>query len=112
MRCQCVNGFISCRAADNINVNVVLPGAVNTPFTTRVLVRARAPAAPGAPRSTHEHLGRPTPLAKTPGPPLNPPPPNKQTDPAKLAYILDRIPLGRLAEPEDVVGPILFLASQ
>ncbi|KAI8476783.1 MAG: short-chain dehydrogenase/reductase SDR [Monoraphidium minutum] len=57
-------------AKDGINVNVVLPGAVNTPFTTRVL-----------------------------------------DDPAKLAYILQRIPLGRLAEPEDIVGPILFLAS-
>lgn len=57
-------------AKDGINVNVVLPGAVNTPFTTRIL-----------------------------------------DDPQKLAYILNRIPLGRLAEPEDVVGPILFLAS-
>jgi NAD(P)-dependent dehydrogenase (short-subunit alcohol dehydrogenase family) len=25
--------------------------------------------------------------------------------------ILDRVPLGRLGEPEDVVGPVLFLAS-
>jgi hypothetical protein len=30
------------RAKDGINVNVVLPGAVNTPFTTRILVRAQA----------------------------------------------------------------------
>jgi NAD(P)-dependent dehydrogenase (short-subunit alcohol dehydrogenase family) len=28
-----------------------------------------------------------------------------------LARILDRVPLGRLGEPEDVVGPVLFLAS-
>lgn len=57
-------------APDGINVNVVMPGAVNTPFTTRVL-----------------------------------------DNPEKLAYILKRIPLGRLAEPEDIVGPILFLSS-
>ncbi|KIZ03766.1 short-chain dehydrogenase/reductase SDR [Monoraphidium neglectum] len=57
-------------AKDGINVNVVLPGAVNTPFTTRIL-----------------------------------------DDPHKLSYILNRIPLGRLAEPEDIVGPILFLSS-
>lgn len=37
--------------------------------------------------------------------------PAPQTDPAKLEYILGRIPLGRLAEPEDIVGAILFLAS-
>lgn len=28
-----------------------------------------------------------------------------------LGRILDRVPLGRLGEPEDVVGPVLFLAS-
>ena len=28
-----------------------------------------------------------------------------------LARILDRVPLGRLGEPEDVVGPVVFLAS-
>ncbi len=32
-------------------------------------------------------------------------------NPDKLAYILDRIPLKRLAEPEDIVGPIMFLLS-
>lgn len=30
---------------------------------------------------------------------------------ALTARILDRVPLGRLGEPEDVVGPVLFLAS-
>ena len=30
---------------------------------------------------------------------------------ALLGRILDRVPLGRLGEPEDVVGPVLFLAS-
>ncbi|GBF89712.1 2-deoxy-D-gluconate 3-dehydrogenase [Raphidocelis subcapitata] len=58
-------------AKDQINCNLVLPGATNTPFTTRIL-----------------------------------------DNPQKLQYILDRIPLGRLAEPEDIVGPILFLASR
>src|SRR5579864_439885 len=28
-----------------------------------------------------------------------------------LRRILDRVPLGRLGEPEDVVGPVVFLAS-
>jgi NAD(P)-dependent dehydrogenase (short-subunit alcohol dehydrogenase family) len=28
-----------------------------------------------------------------------------------LQRILDRVPLGRLGEPEDVVGPVVFLAS-
>jgi NAD(P)-dependent dehydrogenase (short-subunit alcohol dehydrogenase family) len=28
-----------------------------------------------------------------------------------LAKILGRVPLGRLGEPEDVVGPVVFLAS-
>jgi L-rhamnose 1-dehydrogenase len=32
-------------------------------------------------------------------------------DPAKRAYMEGRIPLGRLGEPDDVAGPILFLAS-
>jgi NAD(P)-dependent dehydrogenase (short-subunit alcohol dehydrogenase family) len=32
---------IPCRAKDHINVNIVMPGAINTPFTTRVLVRGR-----------------------------------------------------------------------
>lgn len=32
-------------------------------------------------------------------------------DPASKAKIIDRIPLGRIAEPEDVVGPTLFFAS-
>jgi NAD(P)-dependent dehydrogenase (short-subunit alcohol dehydrogenase family) len=35
-----------------------------------------------------------------------------QDNPQKLQYILDRIPLGRLAEPEDIVGSILFLSSR
>ena len=32
-------------------------------------------------------------------------------DEALLARITDRVPLGRIGEPEDVVGPVLFLAS-
>lgn len=57
-------------AGDKINVNCVLPGAANSPFTNRVL-----------------------------------------KDTAKVQYILDRIPMKRLAEPEDFVGAILFLSS-
>jgi L-rhamnose 1-dehydrogenase len=32
-------------------------------------------------------------------------------DPAKRAYMAGRVPLGRLGEPEDLAGPIIFLAS-
>jgi L-rhamnose 1-dehydrogenase len=32
-------------------------------------------------------------------------------DPNKRAYMAGRVPLGRLGEPEDVAGPIVFLAS-
>jgi NAD(P)-dependent dehydrogenase (short-subunit alcohol dehydrogenase family) len=32
-------------------------------------------------------------------------------NPALLQRILERVPLGRLGEPEDVVGPVVFLAS-
>lgn len=32
-------------------------------------------------------------------------------DPAREQYLVSRIPLGRLATPEDIVGPALFLAS-
>jgi L-rhamnose 1-dehydrogenase len=32
-------------------------------------------------------------------------------DPEKVAYFNKRIPLGRLGEPEDIVGPVVFLAS-
>jgi gluconate 5-dehydrogenase len=32
-------------------------------------------------------------------------------NPPFLARILDRVPLGRLGEPEEVVGPVVFLAS-
>jgi NAD(P)-dependent dehydrogenase (short-subunit alcohol dehydrogenase family) len=32
-------------------------------------------------------------------------------NPAFLKRILDRVPLGRLGEPEDVVGPVVFFAS-
>jgi NAD(P)-dependent dehydrogenase (short-subunit alcohol dehydrogenase family) len=108
------------RAADKINVNVVLPGAVNTPFTTRVLVGAR-PLSPVSLLfpcwSTRIHLASPPHsqchLRPPPIPPIpQPPTPNPQTDPTKLAYILQRIPLARLAEPEDIVGPILFLSSR
>jgi L-rhamnose 1-dehydrogenase len=33
------------------------------------------------------------------------------SDPAKRAYLDARIPLGRFGEPEDVAGPVTFLAS-
>ncbi|HEX8627457.1 MAG TPA: SDR family NAD(P)-dependent oxidoreductase [Catenuloplanes sp.] len=33
------------------------------------------------------------------------------SDPDKLAYLNGRIPLGRLGEPDDVAGPVVFLAS-
>lgn len=58
-------------AKDGINVNLVMPGAVNTAFTRRIL-----------------------------------------DNPTRLAYMLDRIPLGRLAEAEDIVGPIVFYSSR
>ena len=32
-------------------------------------------------------------------------------DPAKRSYMEGRIPLGRLGQPEDLVGPTVFLAS-
>ena len=32
-------------------------------------------------------------------------------DEEKLAYMTSRTPLGRLGEPDDVAGPIVFLAS-
>lgn len=32
-------------------------------------------------------------------------------DPAKRQYMAGRVPLGRLGEPEDLVGPVVFLAS-
>lgn len=32
-------------------------------------------------------------------------------DPAKRAYMAGRVPLGRLGQPEDLVGPVVFLAS-
>ena len=33
------------------------------------------------------------------------------SDPAKRAYLDGRIPLGRFGEPDDVAGPVVFLAS-
>lgn len=33
------------------------------------------------------------------------------SDPDKLAYLNKRIPLGRIGEPDDVAGPVVFLAS-
>lgn len=33
------------------------------------------------------------------------------SDPAKRAYMENRIPLGRLGEPDDLAGPAIFLAS-
>ncbi len=32
-------------------------------------------------------------------------------DPEKLAYMTQRTPLGRLGEPDDIAGPVVFLAS-
>ena len=32
-------------------------------------------------------------------------------DEAKLKYLEGRIPLGRVADPEDMAGPAVFLAS-
>ena len=32
------------------------------------------------------------------------------SDPAKRAYMEKRIPVGRLGEPEDLAGPVCFLA--
>lgn len=55
---------------DNIQVNTLVPGAINTPFLDVMLA-----------------------------------------NPKKLAYILGRIPLGRLGVAEDMVGPALFLCS-
>lgn len=57
-------------AKEGINVNLVCPGATNSPFTKKIL-----------------------------------------SNPDKVAYMLDRIPLSRLAEPEDIVGPVVFFAS-
>jgi L-rhamnose 1-dehydrogenase len=33
------------------------------------------------------------------------------SDPAKRDYLIGRVPLGRLGEPDDLAGPIVFLAS-
>jgi L-rhamnose 1-dehydrogenase len=33
------------------------------------------------------------------------------SDPEKVAYFNKRIPLGRLGQPEDMIGPVVFLAS-
>lgn len=57
-------------AKDGINVNLVLPGATNSPFTAKVL-----------------------------------------SSPEKVQYMMERIPLARLAEPEDIVGAIVFFSS-
>jgi len=35
-----------------------------------------------------------------------------RTDPAHVAAVSQRTPMGRWGEPEDIVGPVLFLASQ
>lgn len=118
-------------AKDGVNVNVVLPGASNTPFTTNVLVRCgsvlrrltpwgaagrrvaktqRRPPTDESAACCHTftahlkiHIQIQTLLSHISN--------MKQNTPEKLDYILKRIPLGRLAEPEDIAGPILFLAS-
>ncbi len=33
-------------------------------------------------------------------------------NPAAMQKVVERVPLGRWGEPEDVVGPVLFLASE
>jgi L-rhamnose 1-dehydrogenase len=33
------------------------------------------------------------------------------SDPEKRAYMARRIPVGRLGEPDDIAGPVVFLAS-
>ena len=33
------------------------------------------------------------------------------TDPSKLASLLKRVPLGRIGQPADIAGPVVFLAS-
>ena len=35
----------------------------------------------------------------------------KHRSPEKLSYICDRIPMGRLANPEEIAAPVIFLAS-
>ena len=35
-----------------------------------------------------------------------------QQDPERSGFILNRTPMGRWGEPKDVVGPVLFLASE
>jgi len=32
-------------------------------------------------------------------------------NPARLQTFMGRIPMGRLGQPEDLVGPVIFLAS-
>jgi L-rhamnose 1-dehydrogenase len=32
-------------------------------------------------------------------------------DPEKMAYFRRRIPVGRVGEPDDIAGPVVFLAS-
>jgi L-rhamnose 1-dehydrogenase len=36
---------------------------------------------------------------------------NRLSDPAQMAWSIGRIPLGRIAEPEDIAGPVGFLCS-
>ena len=36
---------------------------------------------------------------------------DSKTDPALVNHLIEGIPLGRLGEPEDIVGPAIFLAS-
>ena len=33
------------------------------------------------------------------------------SDPAKREYFNQRVPVGRLGEPDDIAGPVVFLAS-
>jgi NAD(P)-dependent dehydrogenase (short-subunit alcohol dehydrogenase family) len=49
--------------------------------------------------------------AVAPGTTRTPMTQNRLSDPAQMAWSIGRIPLGRIAEPEDIAGPVGFLCS-